>query len=589
VVYQGKELSYRELNGRANQLANYLRRKGVGAESVVAICMERSLEMAVGLLGILKAGGAYLPLDPELPAERLRYMLEDAQARVILTQAHLVGRAGEWGGRFIDVEGEWERIAGEPESNPEKITHPGNLAYVIYTSGSTGKPKGVMVAHLNLMNHMFWMEREFPLPESGRFLQRSALAFDTSFWEFFAPWMRGAKVILLPTGTFDVETTLRTIDQEKITRLQFIPTALMTLLDNPDFTNRARSLQLVFCGGEALPAEIPAKFFDHTQAEFHNIYGPTEVTIISTFYRITRGETFGVNVPIGKPIANTKAYVMDSEMALVPCEVGGELYLGGEGLARGYTRRADLTAEKFLPHPFSETPGARIYRTGDRVRWLPSGNLEFLGRIDHQVKIRGYRIELGEIEAALHDHEEVEQALVLVREDQPGVKQLVGYVVSRNGMNQASSGKLRDHLKRRLPEYMVPRTVMLLEKMPLTPNGKVDRKALPRPEVVVNEDKYVGPRSDTEKILCKIWSEVLGIERVGVEDDFFELGGHSLLAARVIARVHTMLAIDLPLRSLFKANTIAALAPILEEARNVSIEFTKSRIKRIDRSSYLVK
>jgi amino acid adenylation domain-containing protein len=565
VVYEGGELSCGDLNSRASQLANFLRKAGVRTESPVALFVERGMELVVGMLGILKAGGAYVPLDPASPPERLRHIIEDAQISILLTQLHLLERLPKFDAHVICIDHEWRNIEKESTIAPPRLATPGSLMYTIYTSGSTGKPKGVMVEHQSVMNHMAWMLHEFPLTPSTRLLQKTSLAFDASVWEFFAPWMTGARSVLLPPGKQDTDVILRTILSQGITRLQFIPSALKMLMGCLDFEGQTHSLREVFCGGEMLTSEIASEFFERHTAQLHNIYGPTETTIISTFFRIRPGQVHASSVPIGKPIANTQLYILDSELEPLPIGVAGELYIGGAGVARGYVNRPELTAERFVPDPFSGVPGARLYRVGDLVRYLPDGNVEFLGRMDQQVKIRGFRVELGEIEATILESSAIESAVVTLWNRGTGIQELVAYVVSRDRQHPVDTNALRLALANRLPDYMVPHIFMVLDAMPLNENGKVDHKKLPVAQATdADHDTYAPPKTATEEALCKIWAEVLDIERVGIHDNFFELGGHSMLATYAQQQVRKVLQVEMPVRTFFDSPTVAEFAEKLD-------------------------
>ena len=432
VVFENQKLTYRELNERANQLAHYLQKLGVKPEVLVGICVERSLEMAIGILGILKAGGAYVPLDPSYPQERLRYMLEDTSVPMLLTQRHLVDRLPSYQARILCLDSDWDVTFGESQENPINGVQGWNLAYVIYTSGSTGKPKGVMVSHQAISNHMFWMKTAFCLTESDKVLQKTPFSFDASVWEFYAPWFAGGQLIVArPGGHQDPAYLVKVLREEKVTILQVVPSLLRLLLDERGL-EKCQSLKHLFCGGEVLTTELVQRFKAVSNAKLHNLYGPTEACIDATVWSSTT-ETAGVIVPIGRPIANSYAYLLDAHLQIVPIGVPGELYIGGMGLARGYLNRPDLTQEKFIPHPFSDKPGDRLYKTGDRARYLPDGNIEYLGRIDNQVKIRGYRIELGEIEETLRQHSAVQDAAAIARDDGSGNKRLVAYVVQNAG------------------------------------------------------------------------------------------------------------------------------------------------------------
>jgi len=567
VVFEGEQLTYGELNARANQLAHHLRKLGVGPEVLVGICVERSLEMVVGLLGILKAGGAYVPLDPEYPKDRLAFQLEDTRARVLLTQERLLAALPEHDGRVICLDRDWAEIARESEANPESGVTAENLAYVIYTSGSTGKPKGVMIQHRALSNHMLWMQERFPLDRVDCVLQKTPFCFDASVWEFFAPIMAGARLALArPGGHQDGAYLINTIANQQVTTLQLVPSMLRMLLAE-DGLERCQNLKRVFCGGEALPVELREQFHGRLGGELHNLYGPTEATIDATCALCDRASP-PHTVTIGRPIANTQVYVLDPDLQPIPIGVPGELYIGGECLARGYLNRPKLTAEMFITHSFDGEPARRLYKTGDLARYLSDGNIEFLGRIDNQVKIRGYRIELGEIESVLCQHPGVMEAVVVAREDVPGDKRLVAYLVAAS--QNSSVSELRGFLKAKLPEYMIPSASMFLESLPLMPNGKIDRKSLPAPDRHRDglEQAYVALRSPTEEILAGIWAEVLKIEQVGIHDNFFELGGHSLLATRVVSRIRDSFRIDFPLRRIFETPTIAGLAEWLEKAKS---------------------
>ncbi len=567
VVFEDRELTYAQLNAQANQLAHYLRQLGVGPEILVAICVERSLEMVVGLLGILKAGGAYVPLDPDYPAERLAFMLEDTRSPVLLTQQALRERLPVNNARVVCLDGDWPEIARRSEANLLTQANADNLAYVIYTSGSTGRPKGVMIEQTGICNRLCWMQATYGLATSDRVLQKTPYSFDVSVWEFFWPLITGAGLVVArPGGHQDPSHLVNLIIHSKVTTLHFVPSMLQVFLE-AEVLESAHCLKRVICSGEALPFALQERFFMRLpDVELHNLYGPTEASVDVTFWSCVAGDPRRI-LPIGRPIANIQCYVLNGLLEPVPAGVSGELHLAGAGLARGYLNRPDLTAEKFIPNPFSAAPGSRLYRTGDLCRWLPDGNLEFLGRIDHQVKIRGYRIELGEIESSLRAHNQVREAVVVAREDQPGEKRMVAYVVpAAEGGTTVSAAALREHLRAGLPTYMVPSAFVFLEALPLTPNGKLDRKALPAPDGHVELDgPYVPPRNPVEEQLCAIWQEVLRLERVGVHDNFFELGGHSLLTVQAMARIQAVLDKRLPLAALFQNPTVKKLASVIGE------------------------
>ena len=478
VVYDGRQLSYAELNMRANQLAHYLRGLGVGPDVLVGVYVERSLEMVVGLLGILKAGAAYVPLDPAFPRERLAFMLKDSQAPVLLTERHLLAQLPAYGGRVVTLDAGWEAIARQSQQSPNSGVGPEALAYVIYTSGSTGLPKGVAIEHRSVVNFLASMQCEPGLRAGDRLLAVTTLSFDIAALELYLPLTVGASVEVVSSEVAADTARLRErLAHSGATVMQATPASWQMLIDAG--WERAPALK-VLCGGEALGREL-ANALRARAPEVWNLYGPTETTIWSAVYKLEGAQGAGSAVPLGRPIANTQLYVLDEAMQPVPAEVAGELYIGGTGLARGYLNRPELTAEKFVPNPYSPEPGARLYGTGDLVRYLPNGNLEFVGRVDHQVKLRGYRIELGEIEGVLQEQAGVRQAVVVAREDVPGDKRLVGYVVI-DPHHPPTVSQLRRQLAARLPDYMVPSMFVLLDVLPLTPNGKVNRQALHRTE-----------------------------------------------------------------------------------------------------------
>ena len=581
-VFEDQQMTYRELNARANQLAHYLRRHGVGPEVLVGICMERSLDMVIGLLGTLKAGGAYVPLDPAYPKERLAFMLEDTQAPVLLTQENLIERLPKHKAHVLCLDKDWEIVLNEDEENPVCATIAENLAYVIYTSGSTGKPKGAMISHRSLCNHMFWMQEQFPLTDSDRVLQKTPFSFDASIWEFYAPLLAGAGLVMARSEDhYDIASLVRVIADQKISVIQFVPSLLRTFLEAEDLES-CNSLKRVFCGGEALTLDLQERLFAKLNVDIYNLYGTTETCIDSTFWPCKR-EWHQQIVPIGRPIANTQAYILDRYRQPVPIGVPGELHIAGTCLARGYLNRPELTAQKFIPNPFSNEPGSRLYSTGDLARYLPDGNIEFLGRMDHQVKLHGLRIELGEIEVVLDRYHRVKETVVIAREDVPGDKYLAAYVVPKRGQSPTGSD-LRKFLKEKLPDYMVPSAFVLMDALPLTPNGKTDRQALPAPERTRPdlEEGFVAPRTLVEQQIADIWSEVLQLERIGIYDDFFNLGGHSLLAIQVISRLRKAFQIEVPLRVLFEIPTIADLSAFVETV--VSLGNTKNRMLYLERA-----
>ncbi|HYP38956.1 MAG TPA: amino acid adenylation domain-containing protein, partial [Chloroflexia bacterium] len=588
-VFGQEQVTYSELNSRANKLARHLRRLGVGPEVLVGLCVERSIEMVVGLLGILKAGGAYVPLDPTYPKDRLAYMLADSQAPVLVTQERAMsglfdGGADAQGVRVIYIDREWATIEGENGTNLDQgevgVT-PENVAYTIYTSGSTGLPKGVLVPHQGLCNVITEKIRTYGVRPDSCVLQFVAFSFDVSVAEVFTALVSGARLCLgTPDDLLPGPALVELLQKQAVTTILMPPSVLNSLPDA-----ELPALQSIVVGGENCSAEVVARWAPGRR--FFNTYGPTEATICNTIVECVPDDR---KPPIGRQIANTWIYLLDKHGQPVPTGVAGEMHIGGAGLTRGYHRRPDLTAERFIPNPFVSTeyriPGAelrqhsvlgtrysalstRLYKTGDLARYLPDGSIEFLGRRDHQVKIRGFRVEIGEIEVALSAHPTVREGVVVAREDTPGNKRLVAYVVPEPG-EECVAGDLRAYLRGQLPDYMVPSTYVQLEALPLSPNGKVDRGALPAPTTgrVEEGDAFDTPGTPVEKGLAEIWAEVLGLpsEQIGVQDSFFELGGHSLLVTQVMTRIRSAFGVDLPLRSLFEEPTMAGLARMIELA-----------------------
>jgi amino acid adenylation domain-containing protein len=555
IVFEEKQLTYRELNLRANQLAHYLQQLSVGPEVIVGICMERSLEMLVAVLAVLKAGGAYVPLDPSYPKERLAFMLEDAEINILLTQQRLVEGLPKHSARTVCIDSEWEMIARGREDAPADRARPENLAYMIYTSGSTGKSKGVQVVHGAVVNFLNAMRQQPGLTEQDILVAVTTLSFDIAGLELLLPLLVGARLVLLASEVAaDGPRLAAILETSSATVMQATPST-WRLLREAGW--QPRNPFKVLCGGESIPRDLANDLLNKASSVW-NMYGPTETTIWSATYYIEADQSI---IPLGRPIDNTQIYILDPYLHPVPIGVPGELYIGGVGLARSYLKRPDLTAEKFVPCPFGGEAGARLYRTGDLARYLPNGNIEFLGRIDQQVKIRGFRIELGEIETVLRQHAAVGEAGVIVREDEPNDKKLVAYFVPKEAPAPTII-ELRSFLKQKLPEYMVPSIFVTLDALPLTPNGKVDRRALPTPDHSRREvaNLFVAPRTPVEQALADIWAEVLKLKQVGVQDDFFDLGGHSLLATQVTSRVRNNFHIEFPLRALFENPTIADLA-----------------------------
>ncbi len=610
MVSEDQQLTYRELDRRGNQLAHYLRSLGVKPDARVGICVERGPEMIIALLAVLKAGGAYVPLDPEYPDERLQFMLEDSAPMVLLTQGKLRERFKGMKEKLLvvnlnDAACAW---ADQPENNPSPAVTgltPRNMAYVIYTSGSTGRPKAVMVEHRSVSNLITWVLREFKADDKDAVLHKSAFNFDASVWEIFLPLITGGRLVMAAAGEHrDTNYLVRLIVREGVTIMLFIPSMLPFFLQEEGL-EEIDSLKHVICGGEALSPQLLHLFFNHFRGQgrpivkLNNFYGPTETTVGSLNWLCSPAPL--EIVPIGRPISNTRAYVLDTQGRPVPVGLVGELYIGGAGVVRGYLNRAELTAERFVPDPFAGEAGARMYRTGDLARYQPDGNLEFLGRIDDQVKIRGFRVELGEIETVLREHELISDAVVAVRGDREQPR-LVGYVVRRavTARSRAANSTVSDdsistghyreqlsfaspvqaadsefvrnvetYLKRRLPDYMVPSNIVLLESLPVGLNGKIDRRALPEPSNTAVHP-YVAPATLEEGVLCRAFQELLGAQEVGVEDDFFELGGHSLLATRLTSRIRALLGVNLPIRAIFEARTVRELGALVAFIRNGS-------------------
>lgn len=560
LAFTDTKISYGELNRRANQLAHHLHSMGVGAETLVGIYVERGIEMIVGMLGILKAGGAYVPLDVHYPPERIRFMLEDSRIGVLLTQQHLVEGLPQHEAQVLCLDSEWKLIAEQSVANAVAAASAHNLAYVIYTSGSTGMPKGVAITHQSAVGLVSWAKTVFSPAELANVLASTSICFDLSVYEIFTTLASGGTVVVA-TDALQIPSLL---EAQNVTLINTVPSVMTELLR---LEGVPESVKVINLAGEPLTRSLVELIYQQTKAaKVFNLYGPSEDTTYSTFALIEQGAD---RPPvIGRPIANTQVYLLNKNLQLVPRGAVGELYLGGEGLARGYLRRPELTAERFIPNPFSEKPGARMYRTGDVARYLPDGNLSFLGRIDHQVKIRGFRIELGEIETALIRHASVSDAVVIVREDVPGDKRIVAYVV----LNQESTitvEELHSFLKRGLPDYMQPSAFLLLDSLPLTPNGKVDRKALPAPDRMPRqlENDFVPPRTETEKTLSKIWTDLLRVDEIGVYDNFFKLGGHSLLATQLVSRIRSAFRMELPLQAAFEHPTISAMSEEIETIR----------------------
>jgi amino acid adenylation domain-containing protein len=571
LAWDGGTMTYGELERRANQVAHRLRRLGVGPEVRVGVCMERGPELVAALLGTLKAGGAYVPLDPEYPAERLAWMTADAGAPVILTQPHLRDGLPPSAAETVEIDPAFAAVAGEPETAPALDDDPARLAYVIYTSGSTGTPKGAMNEHAGVVNRIAWMQAEYGLTADDVVLQKTPFSFDVSVWEFFWPLSVGAKLVLArPGGHRDAPYLAGLMERGGVTTAHFVPSMLAAFLEAAP-AGRCASLRRVVCSGEALPAELAQRFYarmadaGNGAVRLHNLYGPTEAAVDVTHHPCEPGDD-APWVPIGRPVANTRIHLLDAHGAPVPVGVPGELHIGGIQVGRGYGGRPGLTAERFVPDPFSAGPGARLYRTGDRARWRADGALLFLGRLDDQVKLRGFRIEPGEVEAELLRHPAIAAAAVRVREDVPGDARLVAYVVGRGGA-APDAAELRAFLGGRLPEHMVPSVFVGMDALPLTASGKVDRRALPAPpEDAAPAQGHVAPRNVVEDMLAEMWAEVLRRPGIGVTENFFAIGGHSLLATQVLVRIAETFEVEIPIRTFFAAPTIEALAAAVQAA-----------------------
>jgi len=570
VVCGENRLSYRELNERANQLAYHLRALGVTANTLVALCLERSIDLVIAIYGVLKAGGAYLPVDPGYPQERLESMLQSVQASIAITQgaAELSGSVQV---QSMDLVNSRSVIEKQSKANPSHLSQPSDLIYVIFTSGSTGRPKGAGVYHQGFTNLVDWYTRSFEITEKDKALVISSPSFDLTQKNFFGPLIRGGELHLIAGAEYDPATINRIVAEQKITLINCTPSAFYPLVEQAEQSGyqELTSLREVFLGGEPILLPRLRRWLqsESCQSEIVNTYGPTECTDICAYYRLDRHNMGACSfVPLGQPINNVALVALDEHSHPCPIGVIGELCIAGDGVGAGYVNDAELTREKFVANLFEELSGEIIYKTGDLVRYLSDGNLEYLGRRDYQVKIRGHRIELGEIEAVLIEHPAVREGVVLAREDNPGDQRLVAYAVVSPGMN-ISASELRGYLREKLPDYMVPTTLMFLESLPFSPNGKLDRKSLlaPDPTRAELKETYIAPRTATEEVLAGIWAEMLKVEQVGVHDDFFDLGGHSLLAVQIVSRIRGAFSIEFPLRSLFEMPTIAEIAAMIEQ------------------------
>ncbi|HIG0328519.1 TPA: amino acid adenylation domain-containing protein [Legionella pneumophila] len=565
-LFEGKSITYEELNRKANQLAHYLRSQGVKQDHLVGIALKRGLEMVIGILGILKSGGAYLPLDPNYPDERISYMLKDSKTNLLITDQEFIKKKPHgFTGKSIEINS-FLNLNNLSSENLQAINNPSDLAYIIYTSGTTGKPKGVAISHRSICNHMLWMKKEYAFKDKDVFLQKTPFSFDASVWEFFMPLLVGGKLVIAPN---DAHTSpnqmIRLIRENKVSVLQIVPSMLKELVSNEEF-GFCKSLKHVFCGGEALFPETINAFFKHnfSDAKLHNLYGPTEVTIDATAFTCTARDAKGDVSRIGKPIMNTKVYVLDTNMQPVPAGIMGELYISGDGLARGYLNNPEFTKQKFLSNPFSNNKNDRLYKTGDLVKWDSNGILEYHGRCDNQIKIRGYRIEINEIESYLEKIPSIHQCIVKPEKNQDESMSLSAYLVLEKN-SQISAVDIRTILKQNIPEYMIPARFYIVDKFFSTPSGKIDRKILPIPSKRLRSgNHYAPPNNSTEQVLQNIWCSVLKIDNLGIYDDFFELGGNSLSAMNIISHIQEQFSLTLSIRTLFDFPTISSLAKEIE-------------------------
>ena len=563
VVYGERSLSYRELDRRANQLAHRLRSLGVTPEVPVGICMERSLELVIAVLGLLKAGGVYVPLDPANPKERLSFIVKETRLKVLLAQEWLLECLPEVDVKSICLDKDWRTVLGESDAPVENLTTSENLGFLIYTSGSTGEPKAVMLPHRPRDSRISHENKIYQLTANDRHVLKSSISFTLLLRELFWPLLTGARLIISPPGTeTDMDYLLQLIAKHKISIITLTPSTLRTILSQPGL-ERCRSLRHIVCFGEPLTADLQSLYFSKLSAELSVYYGATEAPS-ATYRKCQRSETLN-NTELGQTLPGIQLYLLNESLERVADGTGGEIYLGGK-LARGYFKRPDLTAEKFVPHPFSQKPGACLYKTGDLGRLLPSGSIEFVGRVDDLVKVRGFRIELGEIAKTIRQHPEINDAFLLALDSDSDSSQIVAYAVP-NLRSTISTMELRSYVRNKLPDYMVPTRFIFLEALPVSPNGKIDRKALPapgrsRPEL---DTPLVDGRTPLEKDLIQIWGEVLELDQIGIHDNFLDLGGNSLAATRIISRVIARFQTEIPLGSLFQSPTVAEMAAVISQ------------------------
>ncbi|OYE02705.1 non-ribosomal peptide synthetase [Nostoc sp. 'Peltigera membranacea cyanobiont' 232] len=565
LISQSEKLTYRQLNHRVNQLAHYLQKQGVTKETLVALCLERSIDMVVGILAILKAGGAYIPLDPNYPVERLNFMLSDSQASVLITHQEILEKLSLSSAKTVCLDIHKDEIAQENPDNPINISVSDNLAYIIYTSGSTGTPKGVLGTHRGTVNGLHWLWKTYPFTQGEVCCQKTAISFVDSVWEIFAPLLQGIPTVIISNATIlDPQLFIETLAHHQVSRIVLVPSLLRLLLDNySHLTKKLSQLKLWITSGEALSVKLVKTFRELMPfAKLINLYGSSEVSANATYYDTSLLQDQASSVPIGRAIDNTQTYVFNRDLQLTPRGVIAELYIGGDGLAKGYLHRPELTQERFIDNPF--VPGAKLYKTGDFVRHLNDGTLEYLGRQDEQVKIRGFRVELGEIAAAIAQHPDVQESIIIAGNDAQENQRLIAYVVTNK---QDIATQLLPYLQHQLPNYMLPSAFVVLDKLPLTPNGKVDKRSLPIDEVIrpTTSQSFVAPRNFTELSLVKLWENLLNTNPIGVTDNFFDLGGHSFLAVRLMAQIHDRFEHNLPLSTLFENPTIEKLATIVSQ------------------------
>jgi amino acid adenylation domain-containing protein len=578
VAYEGAKLTYAELDRRSNQWAHYLCSLGVGAERVVGLCMERSSELVVALLGILKAGGAYLPLEPSYPSARLTFMAADARLTVLITQQHLRTKLWETTARCLVWEEIQAAVAAAPANRPPCAARPDNLAYVIYTSGSTGQPKGVAAVHRSVINRVQAQQQEMRYAVGERCCQKTSLSFVDAVLEIWGPLLNGARLIVSSEAAVaNPEELLKLVEREAVQRLITVPSLAHALVQHGQAWRYLASVTRWTLSGETLSAALLQELqAGMPHCRFSNLYGSAEVAADATWYELPSQAEASYTAPIGRPLPNTQVYVLDEELEPVPISVVGELCVAGVGVARGYLGRSGLTADRFVANPFGP-PGSRMYRTGDRARYRANGSLEYMGRVDQQVKIRGFRIELGEVEAALLTCPGVEHALVVARTEGEEAR-LAGYVVPKASAATPSGLELREHLMGHVPDYMIPREWVVLSALPLTPNGKVDRKRLPAPEIA-DPLRYVAPRTPTEEVLARVWAEVLKLNQVGVEEDFFALGGTSLSVMRVPSAVKRALDREFSIVDVFRYPTVRTLAAYLDGRGQPMIDPAKLQVQ----------